>query len=228
MFLKSVVSCEYTVSTTRKIKAMETMQNSDSTIKKNTEVLEKIFVMQEIDLSWLNHSLYEYNAIVDVAIATLAQHNNKMTMQEILDEEDLNSESLYESSLIRVMTEIYAFWVDKKAIITRTDNMIDAPDEVSWKPLFNHAVVNLILAEGRLVSFNANYYGWSDYYSELKNEDVVAVFNLKEDEWDEFEGTFVTQQDSHTGFKCEVMFKDGTFRELRLEGDMGSIMRKIT
>lgn len=208
---------------------METIKkNSVKITKENIETLENLFLSQKVDDNWLNDYRENSGQTVDVAIATLSQYNNKLTIKEICNNEELDNESNYDAALIRIMTAVHSLWVDKKAIIERTDNMIDAPTEINWKTLFNHAVVKLVLAEGRLMSFNASYYGWGDYNSKLKNEDIVAVFNLQEDYWDEFEGTFVTSQDSHTGFKCEVMFNDGTFRELRFEGDMAEIIRKIT
>lgn len=202
------------------------------TIKDNTAVLEELFLNANIDTSYLDDSpSTEDKQIIDVAIATLAQYGNTVTIAEILATEEITHTYNYESYLIQALTDIYALWVDKEAIIARDDNVLRKPGDnnaADWKARFNYELAKLVAAKGKLMAYYRTGYGWEDYETNRATlPKVVAAFNVKEDYWDEFAGTFATEDDTRTGFTAHVMYSDGTFRDLRYEGNLAQVMKEI-
>lgn len=205
---------------------------SAKAIKENTAVLEDLFLNCKLDFSWLDSS---YSAregqIVDVAIATLAQYGNTVLLADVFKDEELHHDSNYDSLHIKAITDIYSLWVDKKAIIAREDNLLNAPDMTNphWKTMFNHELAKLLASKGKLMAHYRSSYGWEDYIrGDNKLPEVVAVFNVKSDYWAEFQGTFCTEDDGKSGFTCHAMLKDGTFRDLRYEAGISEIMNELS
>jgi hypothetical protein len=203
-------------------------------VKENTTALEDIFLNANLNMDWIDSSYSLREAqLVDVAIATLAQYGNTVLLPDVFETEEMDHSSDWDARQMRAMTEIYALWVDKAAIINREDNLLVEPDKAdrNWKTLFNYELTKLVLSKGKLMGFHRSIYSWEDWNQryaegeELRN--VVAAFNLKEDHWGEFSGTFVTEDDSHSGFTCHVMYADGTFRDLRYEGTLGEVMKEL-
>lgn len=207
---------------------------SAKAVKANTAALEDLFLNANLKMDWIDSS---YSAredqMVDVAIAILAQYGNTVLLADMFEAEEMDHGNDWDARQMRAMTEIYALWVDKEAIIAREDNQLTAPDLTSpnWKAMFNYEFAKLIATKGRLMGFHRSIYGWEDWnqrYAEGEElSNVVAVFNLKEDHWDEFDGTFATEDETHTGFTAHVMYADGTFRDLRYEGSLGDIMKEL-
>jgi hypothetical protein len=200
-------------------------------VTENTAVLEDLFLNANLDTSYLDDSFSTRDKqIIDVAIATLAQYGNTVTIKEILDAEEITHDYNYDSYLIQALTDIYALWVDKEAIINRQDNVLRKPDRSTahWKELFNYELSKLIVKKGTLMAHYRTAYGWQDYQSgKTKFPEAVAAFSVKEDYWDEFAGTFVTEDDSRTGFTCHVMFSNGIFRDFRYEGSLAQVMKEL-
>lgn len=204
------------------------------TVKQNTAVLEDLFLNSNLDMKWLDNS---YSAredqMVDVAIATIAQYGNTVLLSDVFEAEEMDHGNDWDARQMRAMTQIYAIWVDKAAIIARADNLLHAPDMTNphWKAMFNYELSKLVVAKGKLMGFHRTIYGWEDWNQRYANgedlNNVVAVFNLKEDHWAEFSGSFVTDDDTRTGFICNVMYEDGTFRDLRYEGSLGDVMKEL-
>ena len=194
-------------------------------VKANTAVLEDLFLNADIEVE---SDPYESPQWPDVAVATLAMYGNDVLLSDILETEELTDSS--DAGLVRIMIDLYALWVDKDAISNREDNLLTEPkmDKPEWRALFNYQMAKLVARKGRLVSLRASYYGWEDYTNTAKLPEIVALFNLVEDAWKEFDGTFNTDDDSHTGFTCDVMYADGKFRKLRYEGTLADIMRGTT
>lgn len=204
---------------------------SAKTVKENIVVLEDLFLNTKLDFSWLDSSYSARDAqIVDIAIATLAQYGNTVILADVFHDEELDHESNYDSMTIKAITDIYSMWVDKKAIIAREDNLLNSPDMTNphWKAMFRHELAKLMATKGKLMAHYRSVYGWEDYIrGDGKLPEVVAVFNVKEDYWGEFQGTFVTENDEKTGFTAHVMFKDGTFRDLRHEAGISQLMNEL-
>jgi hypothetical protein len=200
-------------------------------VKENVAVLEDLFLNCKLDFSWLDSSYSARDAqIVDIAIATLAQYGNNVILADVFKDEELDHGCNYDSMTIKALTDIYSLWVDKKAIIAREDNLLNSPDMTNphWKKMFDHELAKLMTSKGKLMAHYRSVYGWEDYIrGENKLPEIVAVFNVKSDYWGEFSGTFVTEDDSKSGFTAHVMFKDGMFRDLRYEAGISEIMNEL-
>lgn len=215
--------------TETKLKAL-----SAKAVEANIVVLEDLFLNTNLDMAWIDSSYSHREAqMVDVAIATLARYGNTVLLADVFEAEEMDHGNDWDARQMRAMTEIYTIWVDKEAIVNREDNLLTAPDMTNphWKAMFNHELAKLIVAKGKLMGFHRSIYGWEDWnqrFNEGKQlNGVVAVFNVKEDHWGEFSGTFVTDDDSHSGFNAQVMYKDGTFRDLRYEATLAEVMTEL-
>jgi hypothetical protein len=207
---------------------------SAKAVKANVAALEDLFLNANLDMAWIDSSYSKREAqMVDVAIATLARYGNAVLLADVFEVEEMDHGNDWDARQMRAMTEIYAIWVDKEAIVSREDNLLNAPDMTNphWKNMFNHELAKLIAAKGKLMGFHRSIYGWEDWnqrFNEGKQfKNVVAVFNVKEDHWGEFSGTFVTEDDSHSGFNAQVMYADGTFRDLRYEATLAEVMTEL-
>lgn len=215
--------------TETKLKAL-----SAKAAKANIVVLEDLFLNANLDMAWIDSSYSAREAqMVDVAIATLARYGNTVLLADVFEEEEMDHGNDWDARQMRAMTEIYAIWVDKEAMVNREDNLLNAPDMSAphWKAMFNHELAKLVVAKGKLMGYHRSIYGWEDWnqrFNEGKQlNNVVAVFSVKEDHWGEFSGTFVTDDDSRSGFTAQVMYKDGTFRELRYEATLAEVMKEL-
>ena len=215
---------------------MTIKQVSEKQVEKNTAELENRFLTSNIDTSFVERfgKTRHSDQIIDIALATLARYGNKVTIDEILEAEELEDYEgdRYECLMVHALTVLYSLWVDKHAIMNREDNLLGSqpvvPGEESWKKDFRQAVLNLVLEKGQVIGFYASHYGWEDWeFEKGPVPAVVAAFNLKEDWWQEFEGTF-TENKSKTGFVVTVMYEDGIFRHIRFEGELGEIIRGLT
>jgi hypothetical protein len=207
---------------------------SASAVKANVAVLEDLFLRANLKMDWIDSSYSVREAqLVDVAIATLARYGNTVLLSDVFEAEEMEYGNNWDARQMRAMTELYAIWVDKTAIISRKDNLLNAPDMINphWKAMFNHELAKLIITKGKLMGYHRSTYGWEDFEQYLgvgrKSASVVAVFNVKEDHWGEFSGTFVTDDDSRTGFTAHVMYADGTFRDLRYEATLADVMKEL-
>lgn len=203
-------------------------------VKANTAALEDLFLNADLNMDWIDSSYSAREAqMVDVAIATLARYGNTVLLADVFEAEEMDHGNDWDARQMRAMTEIYAIWVDKEVIVSREDNLLTAPDmsKPHWKAMFNHELAKLLVAKGKLMGYHRSIYGWEDWNqrfaegSEVKN--VVAVFHVKEDHWGEFSGTFVTDDDSRSGFTAQVMYANGTFRELRYEATLAEVMKEL-
>lgn len=168
------------------------------------------------------------------AIAILAKYGNKATLPEIIEAEDLDVGSVHSSTkqiqLAVAISVINSLWCDVEAIAERSDNLLKswAKPAVDWEDNYKRSVAQIVVSRGKLVSLTANYYGWQEESRLIKKEPIVAAFNLIEDEWDEFENTYATDVDSHTGFTVDVLYSDGNFRKIRYETDIAEMAREFS
>lgn len=200
-------------------------------IAANVAKLEELYLKSEKKLPWLDHSYdSRYSQMIDVAIASVAKHTPTTLLHEILEAEEIDPTrwGAYDADLAHTISEVHALWNYRGKIKSRPDNLLNpAEDNASLKDRFNRDVANLVISRGSLMRFNESFYGWEEYDNTEKDSHVVAAFNLKEDHWKEFAGTFASEEDSRTGFSLEVMYANGKFRKMRYEADLGSIMREL-
>lgn len=161
---------------------------------------------------------------LEEAISFLAEITpNNLTLDEVLknNEDEVDHEYL---------DLVYPAWVDLDAVKARKDNILNKKIEdgnTDWRVGYEIDLANFIIKNGIPVSLNASYYGWGDYRNEKLDVPIVAAFNIKEENWHEFNGTFNTEDDSTTGLSIDVVYENGASRILRYTGTLGSIMRKL-
>ena len=136
---------------------------------------------------------------------------------------------------LRIIEALYPHWYDKKGLIEREDNVLNwqlDPDD--WRIGYKKSLAELISSKGSPVSLSASYYSWVDYdllaYSDFDKpvrDKAVAVSNIREDYWSEFNGTFNTDDDSHSGMVADVLYSTGISRQVRYEGNLREIMNDL-
>lgn len=190
--------------------------------QKNTETLEDLYLSADIQTLPVNW----FEMTEDVAIFTLARYGNRALLADIVETAELDPTGEYDSMLISVMAEIYALWVDKDALVARADNQLAEPATDNWQDTLNHRLAKLLIKKGSLMGFRRSIYGWHDVYGQELPE-IVGVFNVREDRWEEFTGTFATDNDSRTGITGHVLYANGLMRDFRYEGNLSDIMQEI-
>lgn len=156
----------------------------------------------------------------DVAIATLARYGDTVLLCDILETEDL-----YDSSLISKLIELYSLWVDKDAIIHRKDNLLIPPDDPHWRIILRFAMSNVVARKGMHLSHDPGFSSRDANAAAVNRCEVVALFNLYEDEYPDFDGP--TEENSPIGYICDVMYADGKFGKMCYMSTAGEIMKEI-
>ena len=156
----------------------------------------------------------------DLAIATLARYGNTVLLCDILETEDL-----YDSSLISKLIELYPLWVDKDAIIHRKDNLLIPPDDPHWRIILRFAMSKVVARKGMHLSYDPGFSSRDAEAAAANRSEVVALFNLYEDEYPDFNGP--TEDNTPLGYICDVMYADGKFGKMRYMSTAGEIMKEI-
>lgn len=207
----------------------------ESTVEENTEVLTDLYLKAELDLPWLDERWFNSGGtqMLDTAIAILAKYGKFKTLSEIVEAESIDPTrtSNYNANLVATMAAVHALWIDTAYFVERTDNLLniagrsDEKTPAGREDRYHRAVAEIVVANGRLMRVDESYYGWTDW--DGKKEKIVAAFDLDEDYWEEFNGTFASEIDSRSGFTLHVLYEDGVFRKLRYEAAIGEIMREL-
>lgn len=205
------------------------------TVEANAETLTDLYLQADLKLSWLDERWFESGGtqMLDTAIATLAKYGKLKTLSEIIEAESIDPTRTnnYNANLVATMAELHALWIDTAYFTDRPDNLLNVAGRseeltpVGRLDRYHRAVAEIVVANGRLMRFDESYYGWTDW--DGKKEKIVAAFDLDEDYWEEFNGTFATEIDSRSGFTLHVLYEDGIFRKLRYEAEIGEIMREL-
>lgn len=201
-------------------------------IAENISFLEGRYITSEPKMPWLDSHPYDdrYSQMVDVAIATVAKYHPADLLHEMLEAEEIDPVrySSYDSDLAHTICVIHALWNYRGKIKSRPDNLLNPPaDDAGWKDRFNREMAQQVISKGHLMRFNESFYGWEEYDHKEEGHEVVAAFDLQQDRWKEFNGTFNSEDDSRSGFTLHVMYDNGKFRKFRYEADLGSIMRDL-
>lgn len=200
----------------------------ENLIQIRAEELEDLYLVSDLDLSWVNPYGWGVDNLLETAIATLALYDEHTTLFEIVqNEEDIRVWDPYlnpDAELVEIMDSINAMRINIAYLSLREDNLLNPPDSTSWQSKMNHEIAKLIIQDGQPMSFNPTAYSW---LSTSIDSEVIAAFDVKEDRWTEFAGTFATKDDSCTGFTLDVLYESGQCRKLRYEGELGSMMRKL-
>jgi hypothetical protein len=204
-------------------------------IEENTEILTDLYLQADLKLWWLDARWFESGGtqMLDTAIATLAKYGKLKTLSEITEAESIDPTRTngYNANLVATMSELHALWIDTAYFVERSDNLLnvagrsDEKTPAGREDRYHRAVAEIVVANGRLMRVDESYYGWTDW--DGKKEKIIAAFDLKEDYWEEFNGTFASEIDSRSGFTLDVLYEDGIFRKLRYEAEIGEIMREL-
>lgn len=172
------------------------------------------------------------HAMAEVEDRSLTLHELFKQLPDSIIEANWISGSDYHT--MRTIQALYQVWVDMSALIARDDNVLrweNSPED--WRIGYKKTMAETIIQHGLPAQLYASYYGWADYDLVFARQEgkhthpVVGVFDVQEDYWHEFNGTFCTDDDSHSGMVAEVVFFDGTVRKYRYEGSLGETMRHM-
>lgn len=208
---------------------MKLEPNTESVTTQNVNELEELFLASDIDIrslvsDWQPHTAM---AVEVTAIAALGKHNKTDLLSDIFESEEIKNDnsSGFDTLTVKVMTDLYALWANKEALVAREDNLLNKPEGS-----FEYRMGKLIADKGTLVSHGASYYGWKDYESyphySTERPEALAVFNLKPEMWSEFEDTEATDTTT-SGMTCYVFYADGQFRKMRYEATLGGFMEEL-
>ena len=184
--------------------------------------------------------------MLDFIVQNMAEiEPRNLTFSELLNKMDDNLVNDYDNDpyyasnndlqTLRIVEALYPHWYDKQGLIEREDNVLNwqlDPDD--WRIGYKMSLAELISSKGSPIALSASYYSWVDYdllaYSDFDKpvrDKAVAVFNIREDYWSEFNGTFNTDDDSHSGMVADVLYSTGLFRKVRYEGNLREIMNDM-
>lgn len=173
---------------------------------------------------------YHYGSMLTEAIEEVAKYPTQATIYHILDPDELSDHSS-RRMYAEYVANLVKHRVNVPELAASPKNLLNAPeDDATWQDRYRHVMALFVAEHGQPVKLSNGYYGWVDFdYLQVNPKPVVAVIlNVKEDYWEEFEGTFVTDVDSHVGVIADAIFMDGSQRRIRWEGDMSTIIRGIT
>lgn len=207
--------------------------------------LEDVY-FEKIDALISEEDFYPYTVQVDPVIHELSLiEDRSLTLHEVydafddhvIDESDYRGSEDYPS--MRLVDLFYKHWVDLDAVKSRADNLltyVPTADD-SWKVNFHIAVAKYMKKSAMwkgtehkldIININPLYYSRYDYESCNLYRHIVGVFNVHEEYWSEFEGTFFTGDDSHTGLVADAVFDSGASRKVSIEGDIAHFMKVLT
>lgn len=175
-----------------------------------------------------------HNASYENALYIMAVSDNSLTFHEVLEGLDTKKNShlrfVPTVPFVTMLGEFYSLHVDLEAIKARSDNLLTSvPTDDGWRSRFDRALAQLLAQEGKPVSLDSSFYGWEDH-SKNPHEwgHMVGVFDIQEDSWAEFAGTFASTHDHFTGITADVVYSSGYSRKARMEGTLGEIMRRLS
>ena len=192
----------------------------------NAEILEDLYTGAE-NFARFYEKRNVAEAIVEV-IPMLAAFGPKVTISEIREAQ--KGYFYWEECTLAVLTELHALWVDKEHFIQREDNLLTPPagPNPHWRKSFEHEAVKVIAQKGGIVAHRESSYNWEEYFRPSQPiPEVIAAFNFREKEWEEFNGTFASNS-SHVGLEMDVLLSDGQFRVMRYETELGDFMRELS
>lgn len=170
-----------------------------------------------------------HKGFIDDTIELLASlPSQNFTIHELVEYAEDNLYIRFESSDISAIDAFYPYYVDLEAVKARPDNLLNMPTNISWVTRFHIAVAQMLLpVHGKPVKILDKTYGWEDDSAPMPEpRDVIAVFNVQEDEWGDFTGTF-SGIEPKKGMSADFVYSNGYSRRLRFEGTIMEIMEKL-
>lgn len=197
----------------------------------NTELIEKLELLvleDKVNIkTYAGMETKELDKAISGAIEVLAElPRDNYTMNELLRyarEELACYFRMYDLSTIEAF---YPHYVNIESVKNRPDNMLNKNPE-NWVDRFNVAVAKMLSIYGVPMVLQDSQYGWAESTKKLPDpQTVVAVFDVTEDHWGTFEGTFADNSEQ-SGMSADVVYANGFSRRLRYEGSIMEIMQKL-
>lgn len=206
-------------------------------VQEMIDKLELAVMKDEVELP-SDHSPYVIpvesviHAMAEIEDRSLTLHELFKQLPDSVIEIERVSDTDYHTML--TIQGLYRAWVDMPALIAREDNILGWEGVAEdWRIGYQKSMSDTIVKHGLPARLYASYYGWADYDLVFAHQEgkhthpIVGVFDVQEDYWHEFNGTFCTDDDSHSGMVAEVVFSNGTARKYRYEGSLGETMRHM-
>lgn len=162
-------------------------------------------------------------------LTRVASRLNQVSSRAMTLTELIGGTDHYDREFTAAMSRVYPRWVNLEEVARRSDNFFgrvpatDAP----WFEFFTQKLVELLLERGDLVNITPQRFDWRRLYSEtLRDKQVVFIGEPKEDEWEEFTGTFNDDRLLH-GICADVVYSDGTSGILRWQVSLGDFFGEL-
>lgn len=191
------------------------------------EQLENKYLNSKVSLYWLDRfSPKSCDEHLNEIMSLIVSNSSNSTLSELATV-SYEEEGMYLNREERMtLRALYSLAVDKDAVIARPDNLLTEPDiTAGWRPKFEHEAAKYIIKTGVPINDKTSLYNWTGSFPD--GTTVLAAFNLHEDEWAEFGGTFGGDNSTHFGFSVEVLLSDGQFMEVRKETSISEFMREL-
>lgn len=197
----------------------------------NVAELENIVLENDLKFPELDpYFLY----MVDSSIAELAQAGKNATLFDVFESAEVDLfhySSTHDRMMAQVMSVIHPYWYEMNEKVAQ-QNLLDSDVNVfhDWRDGYNNALAKFLVENGAVMQLSDGYYGWYDYDFMKENFnklDIIAVLNVKEDYWDEFDHTFADDSLHKHGIRGQVFFSNGIQRYMRWEGDIRQVMAGV-
>lgn len=205
---------------------MENPQYAQNVIELENIVLENDLQFPELDQFFLY--------VLDASISEMAQAGKNATLFEVFESAEVDLfryASTSDKLAAQVMSVIHPYWYEMDERVPANNLMNPNVDILhDWRDGYNHALADFLVANGSVMQLDDGYYGWYDHdfmrdtYPKLE---IIAVLNVKEDYWDEFDHTFADDSLHKHGIRGQVFFSNGMQRYMRWEGDIRQAMTGV-
>ena len=129
------------------------------------------------------------------------------------------------------LKKMYPHVIDVDKVINREDNLLNVkPDiDIHWSDSMEADIGKRIAEKKQYITLGSNsYYGLSSWEPDEYHGELVGIFNVKENSWEEFQGTFYEGDETKVGFEAELVYEDGYSVIGRMETGFGDMINSIT
>lgn len=180
----------------------------------NANELKKLIAESEKDFTKISSDPY----IMQDAIEILAKYGNRVLLSDVLRKEGLHRLFASSWSIVAMLTEIYALWIDQEAIISRPDNLLNQSfDKDNWRAAVKPVLAHFLIQYGSVLDYRQTEIGKIDY-SERRIK-VLAAFDLRE-----YPLISRSEEDTRTSITAHVLLSDGRMRNIFFEGSIADLL----
>lgn len=200
-----------------------------SVSKKIVQELENKYLNNELDITEFPLSPYD-TSIEQVIYAFATLRDRTLTLSEVFDKFDELDADYTGFSGLRYTRAIYKVWVDLEGVKNREDNILtkERSNPADWQVDYNKSLSKFVFEEGYPVPFLEDNFSRHDYdFNKSLLKDPIGFFNIKEEYWSEFAGTFVDNE-NFVGVTVDVVSSTGVSQKIRVNKSLSEIIREIT